>query len=298
VSRVSIVIPVFRGWDLTQRCLTALTAAGGPPMTVIVVNHGPPDPNAALIARDFPEVVEIRASNDLWWAGATNVGIQHALSAEADFIILLNNDCVLPSTAAAALLNHAQSNPGAIVAPIQRDLHSTRITSVRPRDNLLLGFPTLPGADRLTSSMRGRPLLQTRLINGGRGVIIPRAVIDTVGLLDDEHLPHYGADHDWYFRARSARIPMFIATEASVFVDSDQTTEAATPGQLTLSQFLRSFTDPRSHRRFAYIHAIFRKHYPIPPLYYVGIGLYYIRYLAVYLRQRLQATLGQFAKQP
>ena len=88
-----------------------------------------------------------------------------------------------------------------------------------------------------------------------------------LGLFDEEQLPHYGSDHDFYLRARRHGIPLYVATRAFVNIDNTRTTLADNPGTLSPAEFLHSLRSIRSHRNLRDVTALFRKHYPIPSLF-------------------------------
>jgi len=203
---VLVVITDFNGYPQTRRCLEALRASRDRDFGVVVVDHGTQGETGEGLRREFPEVHVLRASPELWWTGATNAGIRHALSLGANAVILMNNDCYVTPETLGHLRQASRDRPDAIVAAVQRDLASGRFTCIAPRTLLLLGFPTWIGPRRLTPAMRSRGLLPTRLVVGGRGAVVPAAVLAKNGLFDEERLPHYGADHDFFLRARKRGI--------------------------------------------------------------------------------------------
>jgi len=281
-----LVITDFNGHDQTQRCLQALRTSHYQDFSILIVDHGTDGRTREMLAREHPEVIRVEGSPDLWWTGATNLGIRAALERGASHVMLLNNDCyVLPETIG-TLLRLAQEHPDAIIAPIQRDWRSGKITSISPRSRFLLGFPTVPGPRRLTPAMAAQPLLPVKLIGGGRGVILSAGVLADLGLFDEEALPHYWADHDFYLRARCQGVPLRVATGAFVDIDNTRTTSADRPETLNWSAFLHTLCDTRSHRNVRDVAALFRKHYPIRSLYPLGVALYLSRYLVAYLFKR------------
>lgn len=286
MKALQLIITDFNGYAQTRRCLEALRASRYRDFTVLVVDHGTTDETRAGLAAEFPEVIRISGSPELWWTGATNLGIRSALERGADRFMLLNNDCYVTPEAIGTLVEQAFAHPEAIIAPVQRDWHSGRVTAISPRSWFLLGFPTVPGPRQLTATMIGRELLPVTLIGGGRGVIIPASLFTKLGLFDEEHLPHYWADHDFYLCARRHDIPLYVATRAFVDIDNTRTTLADNPGMLSPAEFLHSLRSIRSHRNMRDVTALFRKHYPIPSLYPLGVALYTGRYLAVYLIKR------------
>lgn len=281
-----LVITDFNGIDQTRRCLQALRTGHCQDFTILVVDHGTDGRTREILERDYPDVIRVEGSPDLWWTGATNLGIRAALARGASHVMLLNNDGYVTPETIGTLLELARAHPDAIIAPIQRDWRSGKITSISPRARFLLGFPTVPGPRRLTPAMAAQLLLPVKLIGGGRGVILSAGVLADLGLFDEEALPHYWADHDFYLSARRRGVPLRVATGAFVDIDNTRTTSADRPETLSGSAFLRTLRDIRSHRNVSDVAALFRKHYPIRPLYPLGVALYLGRYLAIYLVKR------------
>ncbi len=136
-----VVIPSFDQPDDTTRCVDALQGKSLGEYTVVVVDHGQqgwtvPDD----LSSDAVQV--IRADPDLWWTGATNVGIQHAIDQGATSVMLMNADCVLDSASATRLFQRCEAE-GTIVAPIQVDLANGATACAGAIPLTLLGFPTI-----------------------------------------------------------------------------------------------------------------------------------------------------------
>lgn len=291
-NNLFIVIPVFNGWQQTRTCLTRLQQSTCTDFRVIVVDHGSSDETQTGLADEFPDVVRVAGSPDMWWTAATNLGIRSARDQGAQFIMLLNNDCYVEKDTLATLLSHAEGTHDAVIAPLQRSLQGGDILSHRLTSCLLLGLPTLrlPGRADFTP---GQPrLVSTRMIIGGRGVLIPAALFDRVGLFNERELPHYGADHDFYLRCRKAGVRLHMATDTVVDIDQARSTRAADPGSLSWHEFLATLRERRSHRNLAALTALFRLHYPVPLLYPLGVALNLLRYTLVYLVARAARLAG------
>jgi GT2 family glycosyltransferase len=286
MKALHLVITDFNGFQQTGRCLEALRSSRFQDFTALVVDHGTTDETRRGLASEYREVIRIKGSADLWWTGATNLGVREALTRGADAVMLLNNDCYVTPDTIGTLVALAHERPDAIVAPVQRNLPSGKINTISPRSRFGLGFPTVPGPRDLTPEASQGGLLPVQLIAGGRGVIIPAGAFAEIGLFDEEQLPHYWADHDFYLAARRRGIPLYVATQAFVDVDNTRTTMADRPETLSFSEFLDTLTNTRSHRNLRDITALFRKHYPIRQLYMVGVLLYLSRYMLVYLACR------------
>lgn len=281
---LAIVITDFNGYPQTRRCLACLRQSHWQDFTVWVVDHGTTSETREGLARDFPEVQRLSGSPEWWWSAANNHGITTALAAGAQRVMLLNNDCYLPANALGDLMAHSKAQPEAIIAPVQRLSGSVQASPYNLRHAFLLGFPTLVLPSAFAPGSEEGPLLKVRLIVGGRGAIIPASVWWYTGLMDAEHLPHYGADHDFYLRAQAHGVTLYVAPGVCVEIDTTRTSLAATHDGQAMSwrRFADSLRNPRSHRNLRSIRALFRKHYPLPGFHDLGVALFLLRQFMVF----------------
>lgn len=289
-NKLSIIIPAFSGLDQTRRCLQSLGESHYRDFEIILVDHGVSDAISRLAKDEFPRVTCLRGSADLWWSGASNLGISHALEAGSQWLMLLNHDCYVQPDTIGVLLNNIENNQNFIIAPVQHLLRKRRdiigVTSC-----FLLGFPTiiLPAAWYRFRNPAG--LIPTALIGGGRGVILSATTFQRVGLLDDEHLPHYYADHDFYFRCRKAGLRLYICRDARVNIDDSMTSSADPGSNLTLAGFSAGLKNRGSHRNIRDLRELFSRYYPIPGLSGVGVALNTVRFFFVFLAGKLTGLL-------
>ncbi len=292
MAKASIVIPVLNRWEQTRRCLEAIHNSVNIVIPeIIVIDHGSTDATAESLSKDFPNVRHIIADPELWWAGAANLGIKTAIENNAERIILLNNDCYVHPETIAVLLAHSKTNPNSVIAPVQVQLGSNK-SVIRVTTCFLLGFPTIIYPPFLIPKNSDNNLIETSLIIGGRGVVIPTSIIKKVGLMAEDALPHYGADHDFYLRCRYLHIPLYIALDSKIEVDNSHSSSASDLQSMTLHDFKLSLTNRRSHRNFHDITALFKRHYPIRQLYWIGAALNLVRYFSIFLWHR---TIGIFS---
>lgn len=275
------VIPAFHSDGRLQRCIAALQSEAIVELHILLVDHSPAHVVGAALGTLPANVEVLKEDSRLWWAGAVNAGIAAALDRGARWILLLNDDCVFEPGGLRALYEHANRYPDAIIAATQCRASDGRCL-ITASDCLLLGFPTIARSVARSSLARSDHTVPTRLIVGGRGALIPRSVFETIGVFDAANFPHYGADHDFYWRCRSAGIPMFVATNAVVEVDDRRSSIGDTASLKRRRDFLESFRNPRSHRNIAMLRVLFRKHYPIRSLYLAGIAFLVLRHTLLF----------------
>ena len=148
-----MVITDFNGFDQTRRCQQALRASHCQQFTTLVIDHGSDGATRDGLASEFPQVIRIEGLPDLWWTGATNLGIQTALELGATMVMLLNNECYVTPETMGTLLRLSKEHPSAIIAPIQRDWRTGKISCFGLRSRFLLGFTTINSHRSLASAI-------------------------------------------------------------------------------------------------------------------------------------------------
>jgi len=281
-ENLSVIIPAFSGHEQLQRCLESLGRSTFPDFEIIVVDHGNTNEISDWLRSQFPHVDCIRGSSELWWSGATNLGIRHALHKGSTLIMLLNHDCYVRKDTIGTLLARLHSQTNAIIAPAQINTRTHRET-IGATSFFLAGFSTIVPPASWYRRFYEETLIPVRLISGGRGVIIRASVFDKVGLFNEAQLPHYYADHDFYFRCRKAGIKLYVCGDVKVDIDDTMTTLGDMDSELSLTNFMESLKNRRSHRNIKDLSMLFSLHYPIAALAPVGVALHLVRYFSVYL---------------
>lgn len=287
---VFIVLPVHNRVADTRRCLRLLEAQSYKSSTVVVCDDGSTDGTSEVIAREFPEVVLLQGDGNLWWTGATNLGVKYALSQGADYILTLNNDIEIPQNYLETLVGAAHQYPNAIIG-------SLLLTNERSPKVFFAGVDEI---DWRTAKAR-KPFtflepfagqykgIRETLFLPGNGTLIPRGVFERVGLYDAANFPHYLADYEFVFRARKAGFTAFINYDAVIYSDIERTHKASVQKAPPLREFISAFFDPHSQHNIRIRYNFARKHCP---RYYI-LGYMFLDTLRRFVSNlRLRRRLG------
>jgi GT2 family glycosyltransferase len=218
---IHVVIPVLNRWRFTEPCLNALRQQTSQEFRVIVVDHGSTDGTRECIVDLFPEVTLLLGDMRMWWTGATNIGVRHALAEGTEAVVTLNNDTV-PTPAYIEQLSAAFRATGgvALIGSAALDESTGELTSTGECVNWLLekavsppGPPTVINGVFLVACER----------YPGRGLLVPAGVFRRIGLFDESAFPHYLADYDFSQRARAAGFALYCATGAKLGTYPDET---------------------------------------------------------------------------
>jgi len=93
---VHIVTLNWNGLEDTLECLESISKLTYPAVTTVVVDNGSRNQEAETIENRFPEAVLLKQSENLGFCGGCNAGIRYAMNNGADYVMLLNNDTLVP----------------------------------------------------------------------------------------------------------------------------------------------------------------------------------------------------------
>ena len=257
-----IVIPVFNRKEFTRECLLSLRAQTDAAFRAIVVDDGSTDGTAQMLADEFPAVEVVTGDGNLFWTAAVNRGIRRALVLGATRVMTLNNDVVVDPRFVEQMLLDADRHPNAVLGALELDaatgepIYGGERLSFRTntRRDLLAELP----ADR-------RHGLHEVTYLPGRGLLIPKAVIDKVGLFDEKRLPHYLADFDYTSVARRAGFPNYCNYDARLSTYPEESGQTITRRGRSLKGYYQHLFSIRGGGNLVnFTHFAFKN---CPPLY-------------------------------
>lgn len=196
----------------------------------------------------------IQNGANLGFAGGCNVGVRFALAQGSDFVWLLNNDTLATQDSLQFLVDQIQSHPDIGICG------STLLSLGRPSDVLALGGGRLrhiTGTTRHVGAGRIWPLppQETEALERqqmdyvvGASMLVSRAFLETVGLMDEGYFLYY-EEIDWATR-RPSDIRLGYAPKSVIYHR-----EGGTTGGLIRSHYFRSLI------RFTWLHK--RRYLPL-----------------------------------
>lgn len=228
-----IVILNWNGRADTLACLAALAKVDAPDGTeVLVVDNGSTDGSEAAIREAWPSVGFLQTGKNLGFAGGNNAGIEHALAAGADAILLLNNDTEVEPGFLRPMLAELEKDArvGIVGAAIAYHHEPERLWAFGGgRFDVATGWvrhlqqelapDQLPGA-------RTRHFYIT-----GCAMLLRAALLNEVGLLSTAYF-HFCEDVDLCLRAQKAGWKLTVAPAARLLHKVSATTRVASPAFL------------------------------------------------------------------
>ena len=215
-ANVAVVVLTWNGREDTLACLRSLRAVEHEPLSVLVVDNGSIDGTAEAVGREFPSVDVLRSQENLGFAEGNNVGIRRALAAEADYVLVLNNDVEVEPRFIGPLVAAARERPdaGALCPKIlvfeRRDriwFAGASFDARRGRGrHVRYGEPDDPAEKGVTPTDRAC----------GAAMLVPARVFEQVGLFDPD-LFLYVEDVDWSLRAANAGRRHYVVPESRIY---------------------------------------------------------------------------------
>ncbi len=223
--RLSVVIVTWNVASLIGDCIDSVLRSdleGG--AEVIVVDNNSTDGTVQALRERFPEIHLLAQSENLGFPAANNIGIE---SATSDLILLLNPDTVVAPDALRLSVDAAERHPAVgivgcrLVYPdgtLQFECARRLPALVDPIVETLYLHVLLP-----RTRVFGRHLMSywdhssDRMVEciSGAFMLLKRAVIDAVGVLDDRFFMYY-EDLEYCARARRGGWQVFFCSGAVV----------------------------------------------------------------------------------
>ncbi|RME42336.1 MAG: glycosyltransferase family 2 protein [Caldilineae bacterium] len=238
---LDIIIVNWNTRDLLARCLDSVLAhPPAEPFTVWVVDNASTDGSPAMVRSRFPQVRLLENRENAGFARANNQAIRQS---KGDAILLLNSDTEVKAGALAALGDFLSRHPDAgAVGPQTLNPDGSLQTSCYPA-------PTLPrelwrlfhldalhpyGVYAMHQWDRRRPREVEVLL--GACLLVRRAVVEQVGLLDEDYFM-YSEEVDFCYRIRRAGWRLYWVPQAQIVHYGGQSTR-----QVAADMFLHLYS--------------------------------------------------------
>lgn len=211
-EKVSIVIVTYNNWLLSQNCLrSVLENTDEYEIEVIVVDNCSTDETRLELARINDSRMQIHyMKENLGFAKGNNFGIKQA---SGDYVILLNNDTIVPNGWLHRIISKFTDEKIGMVGPMSNSVGNEQIVDFYvpdERNGVALDYLNLHYHFNDGNSC------ETEML-GFFCVAIRYKVIDKVGLLDENFGIGMFEDDDYCYRVRQADYKLLIAEDAFVF---------------------------------------------------------------------------------
>lgn len=206
---VAVLLVCYNRRETTLRALRALAAQGGAMrLEIVLFDDASTDGTAEAVLREFPAARIVRGDGSAFWNGGLHACWTAALDLPVDAYLWLNDDVALDPDALARLAaafteaEAAQGDRRFVIAGATRG-EQGEISYAgfnRVHTPFALRFVKAPPTDRL----------QPVDTFNGNIVLVPKAVVDEIGVNDPTYLHNFG-DMDYGLRAGRAGMRVLLA---------------------------------------------------------------------------------------
>ena len=210
-----VVMPVHNRKALTRGCLNSLKYQTVKDFTIVVVDDGSTDGTAEMIQNEFPDIKLLYGDGQFFWTKSVNLGIRYALEQKASYIMTINDDTIKDESYIEKMLFWADQQKDALLGAFAIDIHTKKA---------VYGGARINWKNRKTVSLLNKLPIEQQFglheVNHlpARGLLIPTAVFEKIGLFNEDQLPHSYADYDFTCRAHRNGCKLYCNYDAKIYI--------------------------------------------------------------------------------
>jgi hypothetical protein len=223
---VVIVILTYNSAPHIRECLASLALLDYSNFEIVVVDNASTDDTVSLARTDTLAPTVIVNETNLGYAEGNNVGLRYALSANADYVLVLNDDVIVARDLLTQLVRAAQANPhAALLGPI---VYHYSAPEVIQSAGGALGSWTFPHRG-INEPDRGQfNRVESVAWLSGCAILASCQALKTIGLFDPDFFM-YWEDVDWCLRAQKAGYQVLLVPQAKLWHKGVQISYAPSP---------------------------------------------------------------------
>ena len=218
---VSIITVNYNHSETTLELLESISKISYSNIEIIVVDNASPNDNPQIIKEKYPSVILVESVINYGFAGGNNLGIMRA---RGDYILLLNNDVIVPEDFLEPLVSKFQKNPdyGAISPKIMyyHTINTIQYAGFTPIDTKTVRNKTIGKGEKDHGQYDEDS--ETAYAHGA-AMMVPMPVIKHVGMMSYEFFLYY-EEADWCNRIRNHGYKIGYVHNSKIFHKESVTT--------------------------------------------------------------------------
>lgn len=213
ISSVAVVILTHNFPEMLYDCLKSIEASStrNLDLTIVVVDNGSKIKYFEKLKSKFPKVILITNDKNYGFAKGINYGMKFAFNQGYQWILLLNDDTILPPKSLEILVSDAQLYSYGICGP-----------KILSTDGKIWSMGGRLDKKRFSGGLLGYRIDNNNYINNsevdfisGTAMLINRKVIAKIGFPDEDYFLYYD-DVDYCFRAKTIGFKSYIVPESQI----------------------------------------------------------------------------------
>lgn len=225
---IAIILPIFNGLSFTKSCLDSLfnihdIENKNAKFTLVVVDDASTDGSKVWINDNFPQVVVLEGSGDLWWSGGINKGIKYATNElYADYVLWWNNDIIADVDYFDNLIEVLNQNDINTVVGSKIFIAQDKniVWAMGGLFDPYSGKKVVVGTNQPDNEELQKPIEVDWL--PGMGTLIHKSVFEKIGFVDDKTFPQYHGDSDFTLRAKENNYKVMVYPSLRIYNDTSK----------------------------------------------------------------------------
>jgi GT2 family glycosyltransferase len=297
MNKIAFVIPVFNRLKYTMECLEILHEQRSTRLftensiSIIVSDDGSRDGTEQWIRENYPQVIVLKGTGNLWYSGSMNLGIRYALKElQVDFIMVWENDIYPVDNYFENLQSIIEKWDGnsIICSKLYYRVQPNIIFGIGGTFDPRTGFRSLIGRKEPDGPHYEKIMEVDWFL--GQGVLIHKNILEKVGLFDEVNFPQYHADVDYGVRAKKAGFHNLVYPNLKLLNDTE-TTGLSHIKNKSFKQFLESLTSIRSNNNIKKDIKFNKIHTTSVVAYYYLLHKYFV-YTASFFKWKILGWVG------
>lgn len=211
--KVFIVLLTYNSKKLVLSCLSylKLLSKNNFSLSLVVVDNGSKDGTVNAIIKNYPNIILIDNKINYGFAKGINYGLRYAYQQGANWVLLLNDDTVLPKDFLQVLLKTAILKNYFISGP-----------KIKTLDNKIWSLGGTLDSIRFSGGLVGygaqdkKNLKELRVdFISGTAMLVKRQVFEEIGFLDEDYFLYYD-DVDFCYRAFKKGFASYIIPQSEI----------------------------------------------------------------------------------
>lgn len=189
--KVGIILVNYNGKNYNEECIDSILKSTYKNIEIIVVDNASNDNSVEILKKRYMNnIIIVETGLNLGFSGGNNVGIKLALEKKCNFILLLNNDTAIEENMIEIMVEASINNQYSVISPKIYYYDNKEIIWSAGADMIWKkGIPAQRGMNEVD---KGQYDVECNVeIATGCCLLIPKNIIEEVGLLPDDYFLYY-----------------------------------------------------------------------------------------------------------
>jgi len=215
MKKCDVVIPVYKSPEWVKLCVYSIFKNTDLKLLnkVYLINDCDDELTGNCLknlANKYSKIEIIKNKENLGFIKTTNKGMKKS---SADYVLLLNTDCIIAKNTIGKLINHLEKNKNiGLICPISSNAANLTL-------DMFDGFSYMQMDELLERKFLGKSFDACTVV--GNCLMITRECINKVGFLDEIYGTGYGEETDYQFKAMEKGFEAKVAIDTYVFHKSE-----------------------------------------------------------------------------